>query len=101
MHMNFENCQLEEVRTICTRYGVQRLALFGSFAHGTPSEDSDVDLLIEFSPGHAPGLFQLARIAEELSPCFGGRPIDLRTLRDLSQDFRHSVLNSSQELYAA
>jgi len=29
------------------RYGVRRLALYGSFAHGQPGPESDVDLLVE------------------------------------------------------
>jgi predicted nucleotidyltransferase len=31
------------------RYGVVRLALYGSFAQGLANEDSDVDLLVELS----------------------------------------------------
>jgi uncharacterized protein len=31
--------------------GVKRLGLFGSFLHGHPDEDSDVDVLVEFMPG--------------------------------------------------
>jgi hypothetical protein len=30
------------------RYGVQRLALFGSFARGEPTRRSDLDVLVEF-----------------------------------------------------
>ena len=35
-------------------FGVKRIAVFGSFARGTPKKNSDIDLLIEFS--HTPGL---------------------------------------------
>jgi uncharacterized protein len=31
--------------------GVRRLGLFGSFLHGHPNEDIDVDVLVEFMPG--------------------------------------------------
>ena len=31
--------------------GVKRLGLFGSFLHGSQSDDSDVDLLVEFEDG--------------------------------------------------
>jgi predicted nucleotidyltransferase len=31
--------------------GVKRLGLFGSFVHGHPDKDSDVDVLVEFIPG--------------------------------------------------
>ena len=33
--------------------GVRRLGLFGSFRHDRPTEDSDVDLYVEFGPGEA------------------------------------------------
>jgi uncharacterized protein len=32
-------------------FGVKRLGLFGSFLHGQPNQDSDVDVLVEFMPG--------------------------------------------------
>ena len=32
-----------------SKYAVQRIALFGSFARGTATQGSDVDLLVEFS----------------------------------------------------
>jgi predicted nucleotidyltransferase len=31
-------------------FGVRRIGLFGSFAHGTQHSDSDIDLLVEFEP---------------------------------------------------
>ena len=31
--------------------GVKRLGLFGSFQHGVPQAESDVDLLVEFEQG--------------------------------------------------
>jgi len=32
-----------------SKYGLQRIAIFGSFARGTATQGSDVDLLVEFS----------------------------------------------------
>ncbi len=34
---------------LAERFGVRRLALFGSFARGTAREDSDVDVLVQFA----------------------------------------------------
>ena len=99
--MDLPKTNLEVVKAICQSHGICRLALFGSFASGTNHPESDVDLLVEFSPGRTPGLFKLVAIAEELSPHFGGRKIDLRTPQDLSPYFREQVINGSQELYAA
>ena len=36
----------EVVTKIVTRFNPDRIILFGSYAHGTPSDDSDLDLLI-------------------------------------------------------
>lgn len=41
---------------LCLRNCVRRLDVFGSRAKGTAGDESDVDLLVEFEPGHAPGL---------------------------------------------
>jgi predicted nucleotidyltransferase len=35
---------------LAREYGVTRIALFGSFARGDATEDSDVDLLVEVDP---------------------------------------------------
>jgi predicted nucleotidyltransferase len=36
---------------ITRRYGVARIGLFGSFARGEASEESDIDIAIELMPG--------------------------------------------------
>lgn len=50
------------------RYGVARLGVFGSVARGEARPGSDVDLVVEFTPGAAPGLgfFELERELAEL-----------------------------------
>ncbi len=39
-----------EFAEICRRYGFKELSVFGSVARGEMRPDSDVDLLVEFSP---------------------------------------------------
>lgn len=85
---------------VCRRYGIRRLALFGSRLEGTARPDSDVDLLVEFEPGATPGLMRMVEIEEELSPLFGGHTIDLRTAQDLSRYFRDQVVAQAQVQYA-
>jgi predicted nucleotidyltransferase len=74
---------IDEIRSrISTREGdirslrVRHLALFGSFARGDATEESDVDLLVEFE-GEATfdGYFQLKELLEAILPY----PIDLVT----------------------
>jgi len=35
---------------ICTRFGVKRIGIFGSFARGAQPKKSDVDMLVDFLP---------------------------------------------------
>ena len=76
---------------LCRRHRIQRLSLFGSVPKGTERADSDVDFLVEFKPGAAPGLLGLAAIEAELSEFLGGRRVDLRTAGELSPYFREEV----------
>ncbi len=41
---------LEELKgTICSKYKVRKIGLFGSFLKGEQKESSDVDILVDFS----------------------------------------------------
>ena len=50
----------------CQRNYIRSLSLFGSAAKGELAPESDVDVLVEFEPGHVPGL-ALIRMQDELS----------------------------------
>ncbi len=50
---------------IALRYPVKRISLFGSFADGSATENSDVDFLVEFSSPNV-SLFMLSEIKNEL-----------------------------------
>jgi len=88
------------VRELCRRHHVRRLALFGSMLTGEDRADSDLDLLVEFEPGHVPGLIRLAGIQNELSALVRRR-VDLRTLEDLSRYFRAEVARDAEVVFAA
>lgn len=38
----------EQQPYLAATYGVKRIGIFGSYAHGSATEDSDVDLVLEF-----------------------------------------------------
>jgi len=84
----------------CRAHGIHRLALFGSALRGDIRADSDVDLLVEFEPGHTPGLLGIAELELELAPLLG-RSVDLRTSADLSRHFRDVVVAQARTLYDA
>jgi hypothetical protein len=89
----------DALTSVCERYGVVRLAVFGSFLHGETRPESDLDLLVEFRPGAAPGL-GFIRLQNELSTVFH-RTVDLVTPGFLSPHFRGRVLVEASPLYEA
>jgi uncharacterized protein len=50
----------EEKPELVRRYGVKRLALFGSYARESQREGSDVDVLVEIEPQIGLGFVELA-----------------------------------------
>ena len=62
--------------------GVRRYALFGSFIREESTEQSDIDILVEFEPGQKTfdNFMQLAFFLEDLL----GREVDLVTVESLS-----------------
>lgn len=88
----------EALDRLCRRYHVRRLALFGSVLREEDfGAESDLDVLVEFEPGHTPGL-AFVRLQRDLSELLGYR-VDLHTYRSLSRYFRDEVLEASQPLY--
>ncbi len=70
------------------RFGVTKLALFGSLARDTAREDSDVDLLVGFSgPATPDAYFGVQFYLEDLL----GRAVDLVTERALRPQLRPYV----------
>lgn len=89
-----------ELERFCRENHIRRLALFGSVLGEQFGPESDVDVLVEFEPGHRIGLLRMARIERELSERLG-RKVDLRTPADLSRYFRDEVVRDAQVQYAA
>jgi len=50
----------QEKPELARRYGVKRLALFGSYARADQREDSDVDILVEVDPSIGLAFVELA-----------------------------------------
>ena len=90
----------ESLARFCERHHIRRLPLFGSTLAGAARPDSDIDLLVEFEPGAAPGFIALAEMEAELSELLGGRIVDLRTPADLSRYFRDDVLRTAAVQHA-
>lgn len=79
----------DAIRAAVQRYRVSNPRVFGSVLHGTDTEDSDLDLLVD--PQAGTSLFDLAGLTLELQDLLGVR-VDVRTPKDLSLRFRQQVL---------
>lgn len=82
-----------EVAAFCQRHHIRKLAFFGSVLRDDFGSDSDVDVLVEFEPGHIPGL-QFFSMERELSEILG-RKVDLNTPSFISSSFRDDVLQGA------
>jgi len=89
----------ETIAEFCRRNYIWRLALFGSVLRNDFSSQSDVDVLVQFEPGHTPGL-AFFRMQRELSEILGW-PVDLNTEGGLSPYFRQDVLDEAEVVYVA
>src|SRR5262245_12481900 len=94
------------VDRIATAFKPQRIVLFGSHAHGSPSADSDVDLLITRRRWSMSPLATAGRIRVELGVPFS-MDLIVRSEADVERriargdDFLRNILERGITLYAA
>ena len=93
------NIPKEEIKRFCRKYHIRRLSLFGSALRDDFTDESDLDILVEFQTGHVVGFLRMAGIEMELSTILK-RKVDLRTPAELSRYFRQEVLDSAEVQYA-
>lgn len=78
----------EHKPVLAQRFGVLRLALFGSMARDEARPDSDVDVLVAFDgPATPDAYFGVQFYLDDLL----GRPVDLVTERALRQELKPYV----------
>jgi predicted nucleotidyltransferase len=75
----------ERVTPIALKYSLPAVYLFGSYARGEATEDSDVDILVDRTGTALKGLFALGGLFNDLSEAVG-KPVDLVTTGALEQE---------------
>ena len=88
----------EQIAEFCRRRRIRKLSLFGSVLRDDFSPESDVDVLVEFEPGHTPGL-AIVDVEEELSQLLGNRKADIVNPKYLNPRIRERVLASAEAIY--
>lgn len=90
----------EPIRSFCRKHHIRKLAIFGSALREDFGPASDVDVLVEFEPGHVPGLIRFSGLELELTEILG-RTVDLNTAGTLSPYFKDEVLSEARTQYVA
>jgi predicted nucleotidyltransferase len=86
------------VTPLAKSYGVERVYLFGSYAAGLATSESDIDLRID--RGRIADLFMLGAFYDELQKKLDV-PIDILTTGSLDEDFLKRINQEEVLLYAA
>jgi predicted nucleotidyltransferase len=91
----------DELGSLCRRWQVRELSIFGSALRGDFAPTSDVDVLVSFAADAPWSLWDLTRMRDELTELFG-RPIDLVEREGLRNPFRKQrILSTRQVVYVA
>ena len=73
-------------------FGVKNFFLFGSYAKGLQTNESDIDLLVEFSK--EVDMFTMLDLQEFLADLFG-KKIDLGTPQGLKNNIKNQILQEA------
>ncbi len=104
--MKLKNIELpiEQIKEFCDRWQVIEFALFGSILRDDFRPDSDIDVLITFSPTAKRGLTETLQMRDELQAIFD-REVDLivKAAIERSENWlrRKNILESAEIIYVA
>jgi predicted nucleotidyltransferase len=87
------------INEFCRKHHIRRLSLFGSVVRDDFEPSSDVDVLVEFDPGHVPGL-EFFAMESELGGLLGHR-VELHTPNFLSAEIRSKIMAEAEVHYVA
>lgn len=94
----------EPIAAFCKRWKIAELALFGSVVREDFRPDSDVDVLVTFTPDAKWSLFDHVDMEDELARILG-RQVDLVSRRGIERSRnasrRRAILESARVVHAA
>jgi len=90
--LEIEN-KLQEIKPVLTdKFHVSYIGYFGSYSTGQQNEQSDLDLLVEFSEPVGWEFFTIERFLEQTM----GLRVDLVTRNSLKEQIKESILKQVQ-----
>ena len=98
VHISQIAIPFQSIKEICERYHVRQMILFGSVLRNDFSENSDIDILVDFDPEFEMGYIRFYTLQQELSDRFG-RQVDLMPKSGLKPIFWERVKANLQVIY--
>lgn len=93
-----------KIEDFCKRWKIVEFSFFGSVLRDDFRPNSDIDVLVEFSPNSSWGLLDHAKMEDELSQIFN-RPVDLVNKKAIKKSHnwirKQNILESAEVYYAA
>ena len=86
----------EKIIKFLKNEGAKKISVFGSYVRGEEKEDSDIDIIVEFSESKS--LLELVRIERELSEVLGIK-VDLLTEKSISPYLIDSIRKEMEIIY--
>ena len=87
--------KLKEIKPLLFKeYSVKSIGLFGSYADETNTDESDIDILVEFEKPIGWKFFTLELYLERIF----GRKVDLVTKSGLKDQIKNQILNQMEYL---
>lgn len=89
---------LPKLNTFFENHNITYAALFGSYAKGNPSNDSDVDILFDYDKNYKFSLFDQVGIQKKLELLIG-KTVDFVPISGLKPEIKKEILNSAITIY--
>jgi hypothetical protein len=85
----------DEILRIASRHSAKNVRVFGSVVRGEETDESDVDFLVDFDPGHT--LFDRAGLLDDLQALLG-RKVDVVTPAGIYWILKRRILKEARPL---
>ena len=96
--MNLVELNIEKIKSLCTKHKVRKLFVFGSVLKDTFTNESDIDLVVDFEKldlsEYADNYFDLK---DQLESIFK-RPVDLLEEKGISNPFLRKQIDQEKRL---
>ena len=86
----------KKIDPVCRHYGVDKVFLFGSYARGEATEQSDIDLRVDL--GDMLRGLDVAGFYADMEDALGRR-VDIMTTRQLPKKFLQSIRSEEVQVY--